>query len=467
MAEVDTDFLINQAIQARQDREAQRQGLQAQRDQLTRQLGTLGPRSRGQYRQIQANLANLNAEERQLHSQDVSDNQIMNARLASQARQTAQAHRLSQDATHLEVMRQAGEVFEGHANLISQYAPSSPEYRAGMAALKAQNPLGYASEASKGHLGPLSQFSDQEAIQNQKNLTQALFKSQGLSPQQFASFTNPRATNAPLLGGKDGKTLPTLDEIEKGRANNGANVAFDVNGQTHIMPRGLFENLQSTFTPKPIQGGPVPGTAPQAQQQQVVPRDLPPQGTNYVGSGTATPLHSGDYWTEQLPGGLIRSHFASGGTSTVAAPGSPQSQAAGQLTAARTQYLNQNPQALTVAGGATAGTEGVVQPNLPANLQPVGGGATGTPVTNQLAAQGKVSVTPGQPAAPQQPLAPQANVPTFAPQVVDISQPTAQPAAIPQQAAATPDLSNLPKVGDTRVVGGVTHEWNGVRWDPQ
>lgn len=312
MAEVDTDSLINQAIEARAGREGQRRNLALQRRSIIDQLGATRPRDKGRIHALRAQLSGLDIGDRELMSRDRNDQQLLGIQVSSAFRNANMAHKLSTDALNLRTAQEAGEVFNGFADLMSRTKPGTQAFRDGMTALKDKYPLGFAAEAVKGHLGQIAQFHDKEAEQNQKMLATKLFKDHSISPAQFATYTNDRATNVPVLVNakgeedlKNGKP-PTHDQIEKLRSNDGSTVAADIGGRTFLFKRDLFDNLKSTFGPnRPTDTSVVPATPDQQAQAAGYRSAEQAQGyregnpiLDYAPPGTATterslPMQSG------------------------------------------------------------------------------------------------------------------------------------------------------------------------------
>jgi hypothetical protein len=247
---VDSESLINMAIQRKSELQQQRQGLTNQRSQLISQLSHTPMGRKGhltpQALAIQSQIKGLDRQEHGLDFQDKFVDFETDHRMSAAYKNAATAEKFATSNLAHQTAEQAGEVFLKGTEIMGKYKPGTQEFQDEMAKLKDQYPLGFASEAVKGHFGQIAKFHDQEMEKNTKSLQTQLFKETNLSPDQFVSATNIRATNAPVGS--------NLGEIEKQRADKGASIAFDVDGQTVLMKKSLFNNLSKTFRqPQPTQ----------------------------------------------------------------------------------------------------------------------------------------------------------------------------------------------------------------------
>ncbi len=248
------------------------------------------------------------AQERQFQQRQALVERQLNQQLVFQ--QARQAHQQSQEDLNTRTAGEAANVFAGFADIMSRHKPGTAGFRDEMLSLKDKYPLGFAAEAVKGHLGPISQFHDQEFEANQKALAKKLFDTTGMSPAQFGQLTNVRATNAPLQDAN--KQTTSLEEAERQRADQGKTIAADLNGRMHLFNRDFFENLSSTFR----QPAPEAAAAPSGQQasgiQPIIPTyggegAAPPGGLVRNPDGSITPIVP-TYGGEGAapPGGLVR-----------------------------------------------------------------------------------------------------------------------------------------------------------------
>src|ERR1041385_21036 len=261
---VDSGALIDMAIQRKAQLQEQRQGITSQRSQLINQLAATpaGKRGAPQMKSIEAQLHGLDRAENDLDRQDKFVDFETSHRMSSAYRDAANAEKFSKDNLAHQTASEAGEVFLRGTEIMGKYKPGTQEFQDAMAKLKEQYPLGFASEAVKGHFGQIAKFHDQEMDRNIRSMQSELFKETRLSPEQFAGATNIRATDAPI-GTKDSPT--TLDVIEKGRADKGKNIAFDVDGTTHLMTKSFFNNLSKSFRQQPTRASVAVSAQPQAE----------------------------------------------------------------------------------------------------------------------------------------------------------------------------------------------------------
>jgi len=289
----ETDDLIQSAIDRRAALQAQRQGIAQQRAQIAQKFNTLGGRrNRAGISGLQAQLGNLNAAEREVNAQERDIERTRDLQVHASLRDHAMASKDAQDALHAQVADQGANIHRGMLQLQAKYpdrfsnADQASKFHNEMVQLTNDNPYGLQNSNTAAAVLRAAQFHDTQVEKTRNQLASRLFKETGLSPDQFASgVDSARATNAPLIDPTT-KLPPTADAVEKGRANNGATVAVDINGVTHLFQRGLFDNLKQTF-----------GTPP-APQAVTVPADqnagIQPIVPTYGGQGAAP------------PGGLVR-----------------------------------------------------------------------------------------------------------------------------------------------------------------
>lgn len=361
---VDTDSLINSAIEAKAALQSQRDNLEVERRNLVQQLGTIGPRNRAQAAQIKAQLSGLDLAERNLNTQQRSHDAEANLRVTSAFRNAHLAKQSADSQRDEQTAIQAAKLMSGVTALEAKYpnrgfdGNQGSKFHSEMEQLTNENPMGMRSKSAAALIRTASTFFDQERHKTLGTAAQKLANLTRLTPDEFASRDHSKdfSTNATSL-----KDAGKPDQ----RAEDGKNTVFEAGGKQYMIPTVSFNHYDSNFKSHPqAESAPVEG-------QVNVPADTLPKGTNYTFSGTGTPNHPGDYWSEPKGSGLVTHHFASGGSATVADHATPEGTAliegARQQTADRKQFLEQNPGASTVAGGAIHTSTGI-QPNLPANI---------------------------------------------------------------------------------------------------
>lgn len=445
---VDTENLLNSAIDARAANEAERQRIAARRGEIVRQLANLhgGRRNRGQMASLQAELAGLGEATRNLNAQERATMQAAQLRAHSAFQNAHLATQTAKLARDEQTANQVANIMNGVVRLQAKYPNriydpnQAAAFHSEMEKLTTDNAAGMRNESAAATVRQATTFHDQER-QKAMDKAAAGLGVIGVTTNDFMNRDRSKdfATEKKTLGELNQATSTAKEgKPEKAGSETGDYIHFMVGKNQHLVKKEDFAKWNALFTQQKIgESAPVGDTV-----NYNVPATPLPKGQTYAISGTNQPAHPGDYWTQELPGGLLQKNFASGGSATITNPTTPEgaarTEAAQTLTAARKDYFDTN----------QAGTTGVVgQP--PANISPVGG-AVGTPVTDQLVAQGKVSLEKSN-AAPPSDVAPG----------LQSAQPVAQ--ENPLSAPTNPSERVVGQMYDTPK-GRL--RWSGTGWTP-
>lgn len=405
---VDTDSLINSAIEARSQREAQRRNIEARRHELAQQLAGTSRKNRGRTYQLRSELQGLDAADRAINTAQRSEDNLTNLRVQSQFRNAHLATKALDDQRHDETARQVTNISNGLAKLEAKYpnrgfdASQSEKFHSEIEQLGNDNALGMQNKTASARMFQAAQFHDQIRQKTLNNAARTLATlTKGLSPEEFANRDHSKdfSTNATDLN-----NAVSADQKINLRANNGTNTVFEAGGNKYMIPTTAFNHYDSNFKLQPTaQSLPVP-----PDQNTGIQRIVP----TYGGQGAAP------------PGGLVRNPDGS------IVPIVPTYGGEGAAP----------PGALVRTGVAQIGT-----PPL-----------TGVPKEEQIIQPGTATVPPGvQPNPPLQPVTQLGTQPmTGEPQVAQ--QPTGTPdprIELAQRALTDPNATDAHKAAARQILG--------------
>lgn len=335
MPEVDSDELINQAIESRRNIEAQRTEIQSRRSTLINQLKSVaqGRRTSHLASSINAEIRALASEERHLDNQEKFTDTEAKTRMVAAFRNAQMADKHLEIQRHTQTAQQASNILLGMADIESKYRHGTPEFQDAMVNLVGQNPLGMNAAQARKRVLDASTFHDKEIERIRFKAASDLQKTTGLTPEQFAAIdhasqvkagvivdptgavhTGPTGfdTKGTPMGNFSTDTKPFIpkeyqntpwekipDEVkQKINANitKGGAIQIDTGQYSAIIPRTQYESFKNQFMPQPT--GRVTGQPPQSA-------DVMAQAAGFRGAEQAQGYREGKPLLDFAPAGTV------------------------------------------------------------------------------------------------------------------------------------------------------------------
>jgi hypothetical protein len=297
---VDADALVNQAIEARARRDAQRQNIQVQRERLGQQLRGTNRKDRGQIYQLRSQLQGLDQAERNINSDQRYEDNTQNRFVQASFRNAHLSQEALNNQRHDQTAKQVTNINNGLTRLEAKYpnrgydSDQAAKFSAEVEQLGNENLMGKENKTAANNLFKASQFLD---LNRQRILNIAAKKLSdltkgGLSPEEFANRDHSKdfTTNATDLASAQSDDLNVSKRPKKGEPI-GVNTVFNAGGANWMLPTTSFSHFDSNFTKQPTAQ-----TAPVTPDQN---NGIQPLVPTYGGQGAAP------------PGGLVRNYDGS------------------------------------------------------------------------------------------------------------------------------------------------------------
>lgn len=277
MPDVDSDELINRAIEARKNIEAQRSEIQSQRSVLINQLKSvpLGRRSH-LASSINAQIRALDLEERHLYQQEHFTDTEARTRMTAAFRNASMADKYLEMQRHTQTADQATNILLGMADIEAKYKHGTPEFQGAVTNLVNQNRLGMMSAQARKRVLDATTFHDKEMEKAYQSAALSLQKSTGMTPEQFAALDHGTQVKAGVAEfDKSGKlktdfstdTKPFIppeyqntqwenipadvrSKINENITKGGA-IQIDTGQYRVVIPRVQYENFKNQFISQP------------------------------------------------------------------------------------------------------------------------------------------------------------------------------------------------------------------------
>lgn len=278
MPEVDSDELINQAIEARKNIEAQRSEIQSRRSALINQLKRT-PGGRGTSHlasSINAEIRALDLEERHLYQQEHFTDTEARTRMTAAFRNASMADKHLEMQRHTQTAEQASNILLGMADIEAKYKHGTPEFQGAVTNLVGQNPLGMNAAQARKRVLDATTFHDKETERMNLKAASDLQKTTGLTPEQFAALDHGTQVKAGVAEfDKSGKlktdfstdTKPFIppeyqntqwekipadvrSKINENITKGGA-IQIDTGQYKVVIPRTQYENFKNQFISQP------------------------------------------------------------------------------------------------------------------------------------------------------------------------------------------------------------------------
>lgn len=280
---VDTDALINSAIQSRQAIQAEREGLQAKRAGLTQELANSPVDRHGRpivSPDISSRQHELDIAERNLQGRERFSDFEATTRMNGAFRNAAAADKHLEMQRHTQVAEAGTRVMNGIAQAEAQYKYGSPELHNAIMTLTTdpQNAGWIQNASAASRVRDVTSLHDKEQAKTQTAATVNLNKYTGLTPQEFAALDHKTQVKAGgILETKGGKT--TFHEADGGFSTQTGR------------PKGEFSNDATRFLPDQYKTTP----------WENIPKDVKDTASQRMSRGGAVQIDTGKGYPVVMP----------------------------------------------------------------------------------------------------------------------------------------------------------------------